>query len=276
MSISISPCIWYLDSAIQAFQLYTTCVPNSKLINSSNIVVQAKIAGVDVMGINGGSHFSPNASVSYMLVLEKQAEVDEIWDLLQVEGKILMPLSSYPWSAYYGWVEDKYGVHWQLYLGQLSDVNHQALVPTLMFSGSNRGNCKNAISFYQAVFSEFKLQGILHYSQENLSDYVQHAQFVINGFTIMVMDSENDIDAPFTEGNSFVIQCDTQDEIDFYWNELTKNGVESQCGWCKDPFGVSWQIIPRNMNELIRTETAVAAMMQMKKIDIAKLQNAGV
>ena len=78
----------------------------------------------------------------------------------------------------------------------------------------------------------------------------------------------------FTEAVSFVVRCDSQQEVDYYWAKLTEGGSESMCGWLKDRFGLSWQIVPARLGELIRTPKAVKAMMGMKKLDIAELKRA--
>jgi predicted 3-demethylubiquinone-9 3-methyltransferase (glyoxalase superfamily) len=78
----------------------------------------------------------------------------------------------------------------------------------------------------------------------------------------------------FTEAISFVVRCETQQEVDDYWSKLTAGGSESQCGWLKDKFGLSWQIVPERLPELIKHPKAMLAMMQMKKLDIAELERA--
>ena len=78
----------------------------------------------------------------------------------------------------------------------------------------------------------------------------------------------------FTEAISFVVRCDSQEEVDYYWSKLTAGGSEIQCGWLKDKFGLSWQIVPARISELLRTPKAMQAMMGMKKLDIAELERA--
>jgi predicted 3-demethylubiquinone-9 3-methyltransferase (glyoxalase superfamily) len=79
---------------------------------------------------------------------------------------------------------------------------------------------------------------------------------------------------PFTEAISFVVRCDTQQEIDNYWSKLTSGGKEIQCGWLVDKFGVSWQVVPARLPELIKHPKAMQALMKMKKLDIAELERA--
>lgn len=79
----------------------------------------------------------------------------------------------------------------------------------------------------------------------------------------------------FTDAVSFVVSCETQEEIDHYWSRLTEGGTEVACGWLRDKFGLSWQITPARIGELLKTSKAMQAMMKMKKLDIAELQRAG-
>ena len=78
----------------------------------------------------------------------------------------------------------------------------------------------------------------------------------------------------FTEAVSFVVRCDTQQEVDYYWSKLSAGGSESQCGWLKDKFGLSWQIVPARLSELIKHPKALQAMLKMKKLDIGELERA--
>jgi predicted 3-demethylubiquinone-9 3-methyltransferase (glyoxalase superfamily) len=78
----------------------------------------------------------------------------------------------------------------------------------------------------------------------------------------------------FTEAISFVVRCDSQEEVDYYWSRLLEDGKESQCGWLKDKFGLSWQIVPARLPDLIKHPKAMQAMLKMKKLDIAELERA--
>ncbi|MEI6410350.1 MAG: VOC family protein, partial [Bacteroidota bacterium] len=110
---------------------------------------------------------------------------------------------------------------------------------------------------------------------------INHAQFSLDGQMFIVMDSAHPHQFQFNEALSFVVHCDTQVEIDYYWEKLTSNGgEEGQCGWLKDPFGVSWQVVPVNLGALLgnqdpaKAQRAMQAMMQMKKLNIEALREA--
>lgn len=271
MENSIIPSIWFDQNAKEAFDLYCQTFPNSHIASSSPIVVEAQLNGVKFIGINGGPIFKPNPSISFMAICESKEEIDRIWQTFSTDGSILMPLNSYPWSPYYGWIADKYGVNWQLYQGKLSDTNQQALVPTLMYCGLQQGKCEVALRFYEELFKDFHSNGILRYSEGDYEGSIQHTQFLVNGFTLMAMDSGIAQNFTFNEGISLTILCQNQAEIDYYWNQITAHGQESMCGWCKDEFGVSWQIVPAQIAEYLQKPGAGEALMKMKKIIIKEL-----
>lgn len=274
MSARIYPAIWFDNDADQAFTSYSKHFADSKITTTNPVVVAATLKSVPIIGINGGPYFQPNPSISFMVICEEASEIDQLWHYLSDAGKALMPLNSYPWSPYYGWISDKNHVSWQLYQGKLDDVNNQAIVPTLMFAATQQGRCKEAIRFYQQVFKDFQHQGEQLYPDGDVQGQVMHAQFIINGFTLVAMDSGVPQSFTYNEGVSLVISCADQQEIDYYWEALTKSGAESRCGWCKDPFGVSWQVVPADMDHLMASNPAAGEkLLKMNKINIAELKN---
>jgi len=278
MRKSIYPSIWFDGQAKEAAEFYISAFGKGRILDENPIVVAFQLHDQQFIGINGGDQFRPNASISFMLVGESPQEIDTLWKQLAADGSIMMPLDSYPWSAYYGWVADRYGVNWQLYLGKLDDVNNHKIVPTLMFSHSQQGRCEQALHFYSNVFADFRPYDFLRYTEGAFSGQIQHTQFNVQDILLMAMDSEVPQDFSFTEGVSLVLECQDQGEIDYYRNAFTKDGEESMCGWCKDPFGVSWQVIPHNLKQLIfdtpNAANASQSLRQMKKIEIATLINA--
>ena len=272
MEHSLYPAIWFDSNAAEAFDFYCKIFPHSQIKKSSAVVISADLYETSLIGINGGPIFKPNNSISFMVICEDKSEISKYWEMLTNEGTVLMPLQEYPWSPHYGWLNDKYSVGWQLYLGKRSDVNNQSIVPTLMFCGEQQGRCNDALQFYESLFSSFKLQGTLRYNEGDVKGQIMHSQFTANGFTIMAMDSGVPQDFTFNEGISIVVPCIDQKEIDYYWDAITKDGEESQCGWCKDQFGVSWQIVPANLDEILQSQPeSWKNLMKMKKIIINQL-----
>ena len=280
MNNNIHPCLWYDGNAKAAAEFYCSIFPGSTIIADTPMVVKWQLAGQTFMGLNGGPMFQQNASISMMVTCEENTEIDELWDRLCDGGMVMMPLGKYDWSEHYGFVQDKFGLCWQLYKGNYSYVN-QKITPTLLFVGNNFGKAEAAVKYYAEVFKPSHIEGILLYAENEgpAAGSVKHAQFVLDGKVFMAMDGYGEHTFGFTEGISFVVECETQVDIDYFWDTLTCNGgQESMCGWLKDKFGISWQIIPKNIGAImmdpVKGQKAMQALMKMKKIEVDKLVNA--
>lgn len=279
MNNTIYPCLWFDGQAKAAAEFYCSVFSNSKITTDTPMVVNFELSYQKFMGLNGGPQFNINPSISFFVVCETESETDTVWSKLADEGSILMPLDKYPWSAKYGWVQDKFNVSWQIAFGKIADVG-QKFTASMMFVGEQHGKAEEAIRFYTSVFKNSSIAGIRHY-EANESDpqgTVKHAQFDLGGYVMMAMDSARSHSFMFNEAISLVVTCDTQGEIDYHWNKLTEGGEEGKCGWLKDKFGVSWQIIPSILGKLMsdptRADRVVKAFMEMKKFEIEKLEKA--
>lgn len=293
---TISTCLWFDDQAEKAADFYVSIFENAKIINTtpyqvetpsdkpigSVMTVDFELEGQQFTGLNGGPHFTPNSAISFFVMCETEDEVDRIWEELLNGGTALMKLDSYGWSEKYGWVQDRYGLTWQISLGKLDDVHGQKITPSLMYV-SQRGVAEEAINHYTSIFKESDITGILRYDagEEQPEGIVQHAQFRLNDGVFMAMDSSPEhAEATFNEAISFMVNCQTQEEVDYYWEKLSAVPEAEQCGWLKDKFGVSWQIVPAEMDELFsgedteKSKRAMEAMLRMKKLDIKKLKQA--
>jgi predicted 3-demethylubiquinone-9 3-methyltransferase (glyoxalase superfamily) len=280
MKHPIYPCLWFDGNAKDAASFYCTVFNNSTITSDTRNVVTFTLAGQKFMGLNGGPAYKPNPSVSFYVVCETLEEIHNAWQKLQEGGNVLMPLSKYPWSEKYGWLNDTFGISWQLTLGKLSATG-QKITPLLMFTQQQAGKAESAIHFYTSVFKDSSVKLIARYEpgEPDVEGRIKHAQFKLGDQLFMAMDSSMPHKFGFTEGVSFVVPCDTQAEIDYYWNSLTEGGEESMCGWLKDQFGVSWQVIPDALGSLMSGEPGKAgrvmqALLQMKKIELDKLVNA--
>ena len=144
------------------------------------------------------------------------------------------------------------------------------ITPFLWFDS----NAEEAVDFYLTVFKNSRKLGVVNYSPDhpNPPAKVLTISFELDGLKFTALNG-----GPlfkFTEAVSFLVRCDTQQEVDDYWAKLTTGGCESQCGWLKDKFGLSWQFVPARLPDLIKHPKAMQAMMQMKKIDLAELERA--
>ena len=287
----ITPFLWFDDQAEQAIEFYTSIFKNSKIGSVTRLsdevpgpkgkVLTAtfQLAGREFMALNGGPQFTFSPATSFFVLCQTEEEIDELWARLSQGGKVFMELGKYPFSQKFGWVEDRFHLSWQLNLVGLP----QAVIPFLTFVGEQAGKAEQAIHFYTALFKDSNIFSIERYgsNQPQPQGMVQHASFSLNGENFMAMDSGLKHDFTFTLAVSFFVSCQTQSEVDYFWEGLSAQGGEkSQCGWLKDKFGVSWQIVPTLLGELLndpdreKVRRVTQAMLQMTKIDIDKLEQA--
>ena len=153
----------------------------------------------------------------------------------------------------------------------------QKIRPFLWFNG----NAEEAMKFYVSVFKNSKIEDVSRYPEGAPGPVgeVMVGTFTLDGQEFMALNGGPEF--PFNEAISFYVNCKTQEEVDDLWKKLTADGgMEVQCGWLKDKFGVSWQIVPTRLGELLgdpdreKAARAMQAMLQMKKIDIAALERA--
>lgn len=271
----ITPCLWFNGNAEEAADLYCSVFSGAKITARSPYVIEIDVTGQSITLLDGGPKYQPNPSISFYYICETEKELNGIWKGLLKEGKVLMPLDKYTWGEKYGWINDKYGVSWQVALGKIADVG-QKITPCLMFSGRQCGRAEEALNFYLSVFKNSGSDGILYDEKDN--KLVKHAQFSLLGQTFMVMDSVEKHSFEFSEGVSLTIHCETQTEIDYYWSQLTVDGQESMCGWLKDMFGVSWQVVPVVLDTIMKDPAkagkAAEAFMTMRKLDIEQIVQA--
>lgn len=276
----IYPCIWFNGDAKEATDFYCAAFPDTEIKISTPMVVTFQIKGKTFMALNGGADHRPNPSISFFNTCESAEEVDRAWAVLLEGGKVLMPIDSYPWSGKYGWIEDRYGVSWQLSTGSPDVQQAAALFPSLMFTNEQNGKAEKAINFYCSLFENSSIEFISRYevAEHDIPGHIKFAQFKIDGYRMSAMDSSGPHQFTFDEGLSLVISCDTQEEIDFFWLNLTEGGKEGRCGWCQDAFGVWWQIVPAVLGALMsdsrKAPKVAEAFMKMSKSDLATLLKA--
>jgi len=277
---AIYPCLILKGKVAEATDFYIDTFGSGKVIQTNPIVTFIALSGQNFMLLNDGTASVPNATFSFMVVSENPEETEQYWNKLIEGGKDLMPLDSYEWSVKYGWVQDKYGISWQLFTGPKNALS-QKFSPSLMFTGDNAGKAAEALQFYTSLFPKSSVEGVWEYSGDDgdTKGLIKHAQFSINGLIATVMDSSAAHNAEFNEAVSLVVNCDTQEEIDKYWEQLTADGgQEVMCGWLRDKYGLSWQIVPKIIGELVtdpeRGPRVLNEVMKMKKLIIADLVNA--
>ncbi|HWR32095.1 MAG TPA: VOC family protein [Chitinophagaceae bacterium] len=278
MSNPIFPCIWFDGNAKDAAEFYCGIFKVSSIKQTNTLLVIFELCGKQFMGLNGGPMFKVNPSISFFVKCSSIDETKEVWDKLMDGGSVLMQMDKYPWSERYGWLKDKFGVTWQI-LVHTDSGQKQSVCPSMLFTNDKFGKAEAAINFYTTVFRGSSIEEFILYTiGDPNAGKVMFSRFSLNGYTMIAMDGRGEHAYTFNEGVSLMVNCDTQDEIDYYWNKFIANsGQEYQCGWLKDKFGVSWQIVPSPLGRLITGPAApdvIQAFMKMKKNIIADLENA--
>ncbi|WP_018617309.1 VOC family protein [Segetibacter koreensis] len=279
MNNNIFPCLWFDGKAKEAADFYCTIFGNSKITTDTPMVVQFEIEGKKLMGLNGGPMFTINPSISLFVTCHTNEEIDRIYKKLFEGGSAMMPLDKYPWSEKYAWVVDKFGMTWQLMLGNLPE-DAQKVVASFLFVGQQYGKAQDAMKHYTSIFPNSAIYHLETYKagEEQPEGNLKFGHFALNGEMFATMDGAGNHNFQFNEGVSLMVECETQQEIDHYWTKLTEGGAESRCGWLKDKFGISWQIVPQVLSNLMKdpakAQRVMAEVMKMKKLDIPTLANA--
>jgi predicted 3-demethylubiquinone-9 3-methyltransferase (glyoxalase superfamily) len=293
----IIPHLWFDKEAKQAAEFYATVFPNSRVKSVQTLrdtpsgdteIVSFEVLGYSFMAISAGPLFRFNPSISFMINFDPSQDkdaktrIDEVWGKLSHGGNVLMPIQKYPFSERYGWVADKYGVSWQLILTNPEGEVRPPLIPSLMFVGKVCGKAEEATDFYISTFKNSKRGQLVRYGKDNAPDEegsVMFTDFTLEGQWFVAMDSAHEHKFAFNEAISLMVNCDDQKEIDYYWGRLSAVRESEQCGWLKDKYGVSWQISPKVLAELMKGDQAqvdrvTQAFLKMKKFDIAELERA--
>jgi len=280
--------LWYDKEAKEAADFYLAVFKDSKHLHTNTIhntpsgsvdIVTIELMGQQFTLISAGPLFKFNPSISFLVSFDTKEALDAAWQQLSEGGIALMEPGTYPFAERFGWIQDKYGLSWQLiYTGRPSK---QAIIPTLMFVGKQCGKAEEAINHYTSIFRNSKVDGITRYGANEFPDKAgtaKRAEFTLEGQVFAAMDSAHAHNFAFNEAISLMVHCANQEEIDYYWDRLSAVPEAEQCGWLKDKFGVSWQIVPTGMEEIFKDEKKAArvtqAFLQMKKFDLAKLKEA--
>jgi predicted 3-demethylubiquinone-9 3-methyltransferase (glyoxalase superfamily) len=298
----IAPHLWFDKEAREAAELYVSIFHGkgrpagkgssvksaAKLENTPSgtvEIVSFDLFGQEFAAISAGPYFKFTPAISFIVALSGSEEVDAIWNDLSQGGTPLMELGDYPFSERYGWLQDRFGVSWQLMSMAGGDVG-QRIIPMLMFTGEQYGKAEEAVRSYVAVFSGGDdrksgtgdgARGDREAAGEGTTKPIW---FTLAGQEFAALDSAHPHDFTFNEAVSLMVRCDSQEEIDHYWTKLSANPTAEQCGWLKDRYGVSWQIVPTVLDQMLRdadkqkVARVTSAFLAMKKFDLQALRRA--
>lgn len=294
----ITPHLWFDTQAREAAEFYAAAFPDARVDSVVTLkdtpsgdcdVVSFALCGQPFMAISAGPIFQFNPSISFTVNFDPARDpkarenLDALWAKLIDGGKALMPLESYPFSPHYGWVQDRYGLSWQLILKEAVEEPRSRIVPTLMFTGEVCGQAEEAGAFYRSVFDGSSAGVLATYPEgvtQDRAGTVMFSDFRLGETWFAAMDSGYPHGFGFNEAISFIVTCRDQAELDRYWAQLSSMPESEQCGWCKDRFGVSWQITSKVLGEVLASGDPAAiarvtkAFLPMHKFDVAAIEAA--
>ncbi len=276
MNNNIHACLWFDNNGAEAASFYCSVFPNSTIMSQNPVITAFNLNGLPMKALNGGPQFQKNPSVSITVNCNEMSKTHEIWNALTEGGSVMMPIGNYAWSECYGWTNDRYGMSWQInYVPNASSAI--SLMPSLLFTNDYYGKAEEAVRFYTSLFADSTIDVMTAYPKDHpFEGHLMYSSFKLDGRSFVAMDGPGEHKFQFNEGISFVVECEDQEEIDRYWYALTMEGKENKCGWLQDKFGVSWQVLPKNLGQLLfqsdDSKKAMQALMRMNKIIISDLQ----
>lgn len=291
----ITPHLWFDTQAREATAFYCSVFPDSRVDSIVTLhgtpsgdcdVVSFTLHGQPFMAISAGPYFQFTPAVSFIVNFDPgrdpqaRERLDATWARLSDGGEALMPLQAYPFSPRYGWVKDRYGLSWQLILSDPAGDPRPAITPALMFTGAVCGRAEEAGAFYRSVFPGSQEGRRVPYPAGAGPDRpgtTMYSDFRLDRTWFAAMDSAHPHGFGFNEAVSFIVTCRDQPDLDAFWAQLSSDPKAEQCGWCKDRFGLSWQITPLVLDEAMNSgdpavvDRVTQAFLPMKKLDVAKI-----
>jgi predicted 3-demethylubiquinone-9 3-methyltransferase (glyoxalase superfamily) len=294
----IVPHLWFDNEAREAANFYCSVFPDSRITGLTTLhntpsgdtdTVSFELWGYQFQAISAGPLFKFNPSISFMINFDPSQDkaagqrIDKVWNSLMQGGQALMPLDKYPFSERYGWVQDRYGLSWQLIYTDPEGEERPLIIPSLLFVGDIYGKAEEASDFYLSLFKDARRGAMARYPagmEPDREGMIMFTDFKLDGQWFAAMDSAREHGFGFNEAISFMVYCENQEEIDYYWERLSAVPEAEQCGWLKDKYGLSWQIVPTAMDGMMqdedpeRLDRVTQAFLKMKKFDLPVLQRA--
>ncbi|QWW20023.1 VOC family protein [Schaalia sp. 19OD2882] len=308
--IQVMPSFCIGDRIADALETYRALFTDSRVEGilqpdpaGAIVAADLTIHGSTLNLLDGGGSLRPTGALSLLTnfdpgVLPGADEyLRSVWQGLSDGGEVLMPLQAYPHSPLYGWVKDRFGVHWQLMLTDPAGEPRPFLTPSLMFDRLETATALRARADHAQVFAGVapEMTGLGHAApypgqgsragvagvggerevgavgaEPGPDVRVMFSEALLGGTHVAYMDTGVELDMPLNMGSSMLVKAVGQEQVDHVWTMSADPDTEV-CGWMQDGFGLSWQVAPNNIHELLQAPGAMARMQQMKKIDIAAL-----
>lgn len=285
---TIIPHLWYDTEAKEAVAFYVELFGGkidwtytiTDTPSGDSDLIQFQLGDMTLAAISAGPYFKLNESMSLMVNVASKDEVTRLYQALSEGGRILMPLGGYPFSPYYVWLEDRFGLSWQLSYAPDLNKPYQFDI-CLLFSQDQVGLAQPMLDYYKDKLPQASVGQISYYGEGEApveAAKLNYTELLVAGQKLIVMDHGYGGEASFNEAFSLMVYVDSQDELNFYYDLLSAVPEAEMCGWVKDQFGISWQIVPRILMEAYDTanpeqiKAVNAAVMTMKRLDIASIQ----
>jgi predicted 3-demethylubiquinone-9 3-methyltransferase (glyoxalase superfamily) len=279
----IVPCLWFDTQAEEAAKFYTSLFKRSRLGRKAHygeagakvsgqklgsvMTIEFELDGQTITGLNGGPHFKFTPASSFFVWCESDEEIETLWQSLSKGGQPRMGLDKYPWAQKYGWTADRFGVEWQMILSS----NKQKLTPAFLFVEELFGKGEEAVHYYTSLFKGSKIETMT-------KDPSMFCVFSLAGQNFALMEGQGKHGFTFSSAFSLMVNCENQAEIDEFHAKLSAGGSIEPCGWVKDKYGVSWQIVPTALADMMadpkKAESVMKALIEMKKPDLARIEQA--
>lgn len=284
----IIPHLWYDTEAKEAVAFYVDLFGGkldwtytiTDTPSGDSDLIQFQLGDMTLAAISAGPYFKLNESMSLMVNVASKDEVTRLYQALSEGGRVLMPLGEYPFSPYYVWLEDRFGLSWQLSYAPDLDNSYQFDI-CLLFSQDQVGLAQPMLDYYKDKLPQASVGQLSYYGEGEAAveaAKLNYAELLVAGQKMIVMDHGYGGEASFNEAFSLMVYVDSQDELNFYYDLLSAVPEAEMCGWVKDQFGISWQIVPRILMEAYDTaspeqiKAVNAAVMTMKRLDFATIQ----
>ena len=307
MAPQIIPSLWFDRTAAEAIEFYreafgaagipvrerhrehypTRDLPEFQREFAGEVLgIDFEIADRRFIAINAGSEFRPTPAISFFVNFDPlvfddaRGALDALHARLVDGGLERMPLGEYGFSPHYAWVEDRYGVNWQLMRTDPAGEPRPTIIPSFLFGGAAQNRAAEAVERWLSVFPDSGIGSRVEYPEALTSapdavvapGSLLFCDFRLADQWFVAMDSGAPQEFGFSEGVSLLVDCPDQESIDRYWAALSRVPEAEACGWCKDEFGVSWQVSPADIESTLSSPGAFQRMGGMKKLDLAELR----